>query len=78
MRLVENVDVAVAIKTYPDGRLTAKLRSNIPVSSTISGYFGGGGHEYAAGFRVYESIDTIIPELVDSADKAIKDYQNVS
>ncbi|OYW85381.1 hypothetical protein B7Z17_02390, partial [Candidatus Saccharibacteria bacterium 32-49-10] len=43
MRLVENVEVAVAIKTYPDGKLTGKLRSNLGVSSTIAGYFGGGG-----------------------------------
>jgi phosphoesterase RecJ-like protein len=47
MRLVEGVEVGVAIKTYPDGRLTGKLRSNLPISSIIAGFFGGGGHEYA-------------------------------
>jgi phosphoesterase RecJ-like protein len=78
MRLVENVEVGIAIKTYPDGKLTGKLRSNIPVSSTIAGFFGGGGHEYAAGFRVYESIDKIIPELLDATDKAIKGFRNDS
>lgn len=72
MRLVENVEVAVAIKTYPDGRLTGKIRSNSPISEAVAGYFGGGGHEYAAGFRIYESIDTIIPELLNATDKAIK------
>lgn len=76
MRLVENVEIAVAIKTYPDGRLTGKLRSNSPISETVAGFFGGGGHEYAAGFRVYESIDTIIPELIDATDKAIRGYEN--
>lgn len=76
MRLVEDVEIGVAIKTYPDGKLTGKLRSNIPISATIAGFFGGGGHDYAAGFRVYESIDTIIPELLDAADKTIKGYQN--
>lgn len=76
MRLVENVEVAVAIKTYPDGRLTGKLRSNSPISETIAGFFGGGGHQYAAGFRIYESIDTIIPELIDATDKAIKASEN--
>lgn len=73
MRLVEGVEVGVAIKTYPDGRLTGKLRSNQPVSAAIAGFFGGGGHEYAAGFRVYEPIDTIIPELLEATDKAIKE-----
>ncbi|MCX6728684.1 MAG: DHH family phosphoesterase [Candidatus Saccharibacteria bacterium] len=76
MRLVENVEVGVAIKTYPDGKLTGKLRSNLPISAIIAGFFGGGGHDYAAGFRVYEPIDTIIPEILDATDKAIKGYDN--
>ena len=71
MRLVEGVDVACAIKTYPDGKLTGKLRSNLPVSEQIAGYFGGGGHPYAAGFRVYEDYVKIINELVEATEKAI-------
>lgn len=74
MRLVEGVEIGVAIKTYPDGKLTGKLRSNLPISTTVAGYFGGGGHKYASGFRVYESIDKIIPELIDATDKALKEY----
>lgn len=76
MRLVEGVEIGVAIKTYPDGKLTGKLRSNTPISASVAGFFGGGGHDYAAGFRVYESIDTIIPELIDTTDKALKEYSN--
>ncbi len=76
MRLVEDVEIGVAIKTYPDGKLTGKIRSNIPISATVAGYFGGGGHDYAAGFRIYESIDKTIPELLDATDKAIKGYEN--
>jgi phosphoesterase RecJ-like protein len=76
MRLVEGVELGVAIKTYPDGKLTGKLRSNSPISETVAGYFGGGGHPYAAGFRVYESIDKILPELLDATEKALKDYEN--
>jgi phosphoesterase RecJ-like protein len=64
MRLVEGVAVAVAIKTYPDGKLTGKIRSALPVSETLAGYFGGGGHKYAAGFRIYESYEDTLPELV--------------
>ncbi|HET6622855.1 MAG TPA: DHH family phosphoesterase [Candidatus Saccharimonadales bacterium] len=71
MRLVEGVDVAVAIKTYPDGKLTGKLRSNRPVSSQVAGFFGGGGHPYAAGFRIYESYDNMLPELVEATRKAL-------
>lgn len=74
MRLVEGVEVGIAIKTYPDGKLTGKLRSNIPVSETIAGYFGGGGHKYAAGFRVYEEYDKIIRELIEATSKALEEY----
>jgi len=78
MRLVEGVEIGVAIKTYPDGKLTGKLRSNLPISSQIAGFFGGGGHPYAAGFRVYESIDTIIPELLNATEKALQEHANDS
>ena len=75
MRLVEGVEVGVAIKTYPDGKLTGKLRSNLPISELIAGYFGGGGHQYAAGFRVYESYDTVVRELVEATSKALLSYK---
>jgi len=76
MRLVTGVDVAIALKTYPDGKLTGKLRSNLPISDTISGYFGGGGHSYAAGFRIYEEYDKTIQELIDATDKALKSHDS--
>lgn len=71
MRLVEGVEVACAIKTYPDGKLTGKLRCNAPVASAVAGYFGGGGHSYAAGFKVNEQYDTILQELLTATDKAL-------
>lgn len=78
MRLVQGVELAVAIKTYPDGKLTGKLRSNIPISDAVAGYFGGGGHAYAAGFRVYESYETITKELLNAVEKAIEDHETAS
>lgn len=74
MRLVDTVLVACAIKTYPDGKVTGKLRCNIPVASNIAGYFGGGGHNYAAGFKVRDDYHAIMRELTDATDKAIKEY----
>lgn len=71
LRLVEGVALSVVIKTYPDGRITARLRGNLPIADTVAGYFGGGGHPYAAGFRVYEDYDTIVRELIDATDKSI-------
>lgn len=78
MRLVENVDIAVAIKTYPDGKATGKLRSNLPVSETVASYFGGGGHPYAAGFRAYERYDTILRELIDATQKALESHDETA
>jgi len=76
MRMVEGVEVAVAIKTYPDGKVTGKIRVNAPVANQIAGFFGGGGHEYAAGFKVFESYDTIIKELLTATDKALSEYES--
>ncbi len=74
MRLVEGVELGVAIKTYPDGKVTGKLRANTPIAEVVAGYFGGGGHKYAAGFRAYEDYNKIVTELVTATDKALKDY----
>lgn len=74
MRLVEGVEVAVALKTYPDGKITGKIRTNIPVAHLVAGYFGGGGHVYAAGFKLFEKYDVIMQELVTATDKALKEY----
>ena len=67
MRLVEGVKVAIAVKTYPDGKLTGKIRcsTDAPIADKVAGYFGGGGHPYAAGFRTYDtSYDETVQELV--------------
>ena len=67
LRLVEGVKVAVAIKTYPDGKVTGKIRSTpgAPIAEKIAGYFGGGGHEYASGFRTYDTnYDEVVADLV--------------
>lgn len=67
MRMVEGVKVAVAVKTYPDGKITGKIRcaSNAPIAEQIAGYFGGGGHTFAAGFRAYDmSYDDVLRDLI--------------
>lgn len=74
MRLVTGVDVTIGVKTYPDGKLTGKLRSNIPVSDKIAGFFGGGGHPFASGFRIYEKYDEFLPELIDGTRKVLEEY----
>lgn len=73
LRLVEGVELSVVLKTYPDGKITGRLRANIPIAESVAGYFGGGGHAYASGFRVYEDYDTIVKELIDATDKVLKE-----
>ncbi len=73
MRLVEGVEVAIAIKTYPDGKLTGKIRSNLPISDHIAGYFGGGGHSYSAGYKIHEPYQSALNELITVCDKILKD-----
>lgn len=77
LRLVSGVEVAIAVKTYPDGKVTGKVRTSIPIADQISGYFGGGGHPYAAGFRTYDTsyeevvrdLIKIVPELSEQAQE---------
>lgn len=77
LRLVEGVIVAIAVKTYPDGKVTGKVRSSKPVAEQIAGYFGGGGHPYAAGFRTYDTsyedvvsdVVSIMPDLLSKCEE---------
>ncbi len=79
LRLVEGVKVAVAIKTYPDGKVTGKIRSaaDAGISEKIAGYFGGGGHPYAAGFRTYDtSYEEVVRELVKIVPGLLAELKN--
>ncbi len=75
LRMVEGVKVAVAIKTYPDGKITGKVRcsAEADIADKVAGYFGGGGHPYAAGFRTY---DTNYEEVVQDLIKIIPEILN--
>jgi phosphoesterase RecJ-like protein len=59
MRLARGVDLAVAFKTYRDGKITAKIRCNFGVSiaDKLAEHFGGGGHSYASGFKLQDGRD---------------------
>ncbi len=81
MRLTEGTELAIAFKTYPDGKITGKIRANY--GKTIAGdlalHFGGGGHRYASGFKVtdgrpFDEIKTecisLAIELLDKLEQA--------
>lgn len=79
LRLVEGVKVAVAIKTYPDGKVTGKIRSSLPVADKIAGFFGGGGHPYAAGFRTYDTTyEDVLRDLVSITPRLLADAESLN
>lgn len=74
LRLVEGVEVAVCYKTYPDGKITGKIRASKPIADQLAEFFGGGGHPYAAGFRTYDlSYDEAIHETITALAKIEKE-----
>lgn len=75
LRNAEEVDVSIALKTYPDGKITGKIRSQkSPIANTIAEHFGGGGHAYAAGFKTMEySYDALRRELITFTGAVLKD-----
>ena len=76
MRMVQGVEVAIAIKTYPDGRLTGKIRTSLPIADQIAGYFGGGGHPYAAGFRTFDTdYVSTLRELIPLVSRLLDEYK---
>lgn len=54
MRLTTKTAIAVVLKIYPEGKITGKIRSNFgwPVAGKLAEAFGGGGHDYASGFKI--------------------------
>jgi bifunctional oligoribonuclease and PAP phosphatase NrnA len=75
MRMVEKVQLAIAFKTYPDGRVTAKIRANYGtrVAGKLAEHFGGGGHPYAAGFKIVNGkpFNEIKSECIEEATKLL-------
>jgi bifunctional oligoribonuclease and PAP phosphatase NrnA len=75
MRLAKDAKVAIAFKTYSDGRITAKIRSNFGfgISDKLAEHFGGGGHPYAAGFKIQDgrSFETLKQETIETATKLL-------
>lgn len=74
MRQVEKVKLAVAFKSYPDGRITAKIRCNygITIADKIAEQFGGGGHPYASGFRITDGKP--LQEIIDKFISVCSEY----
>lgn len=71
----EGVIVSVSIKHYNDGRITASIRCNrdAPIASDLAAHFGGGGHKYAAGFKIIsgKSFAEIKNEVIQKSQELL-------
>ncbi len=77
MRMTIGVCIAIAFKTYTTGRVTAKIRCNSgsAIADKLADHFGGGGHKFAAGFKVSKVPDFIAfkKEVIQKASELLKE-----
>jgi phosphoesterase RecJ-like protein len=54
MLQIKDVRLSIVFKHYDDGRVTAALRANsgTPIAGKLAEHMGGGGHDYASGFKI--------------------------
>ena len=75
MRMTVGVDVAIGYKVYSDGKITAKIRCNYgkSIANDLAVQFGGGGHPYAAGFKILDGtpITTIKEKVIEIASNLL-------
>ena len=79
MRMTIGVEIAIGYKLYADGKITGKIRCNYgnPIANDLAVQFGGGGHPYAAGFKILnktpleqvkKSVETAAILLLDNLE----------
>jgi len=79
MRLAKDTQVAIVFKLYSD-KVTGKIRTNYgyAVADKLAEHFGGGGHPYAAGFKVTDgrSFDEIKNEVIATASELLNNAKH--
>lgn len=67
--------VAIVFKAYDDGRITAAIRCNAaaPVGAKLAERFGGGGHDFASGFKVTDGrqLDDVQAQCLAAAGELL-------
>lgn len=79
MRMVEGVKLAAAFKMYPDGKVTCKMRANSGSlhANRIAEQFSGGGHPYAAGFKVRDrEFSDIKSEFINAIERELEENES--
>lgn len=75
LRMAQGVKIAVALKLYPDGKITGKLRCNfgVRIAGEVAEHFGGGGHPGASGFKTKDwQYDALKSELIKTVSAALE------
>lgn len=70
LRFAEGVQISVALKSYPDGKITGKLRCNFGsnIAGNLAAHFGGGGHAAASGFKIFGwNLQDVKKELISQS-----------
>lgn len=77
MLQTSGVQLAIVFKIYADGKITGAVRANprAPIAAKLAETLGGGGHNYASGFKVtdgrtYEEVKTA---ALDTATKLLSE-----
>lgn len=74
---IESVEFSVAFKVY-DNRITAKIRSHIPIANKVAEQFGGGGHPKSSGCKVQRTdIDEFKNEFIHATIAEIKKFKSL-
>lgn len=75
MLQTEGVLIAIVLKHYKDGKVTGSIRCNSDgaIAADLAKHFGGGGHIYAAGFKVTDgrSFNEIKSECIAQATQLL-------
>lgn len=76
LRMTEGVKLSIALKIYPDGKITGKLRCNYGsrIAGQIAEHFGGGGHPGASGFKTKDwQLAPLKQELITITTKLLQE-----
>lgn len=69
------VQMAIVLKHYDSGRITAAIRANngATVAGTLAEHFGGGGHQYASGFKLTDNrpLNEVKSECISKATELL-------
>lgn len=70
----DGVLISVVLKSYDSGRITAAIRCNqgAPIAGQLAESFGGGGHKFAAGFKLEgKPLDEIKNQVIQKVQELL-------